>query len=157
MTSRARQVLRDALGHRPDRVVHPGLARLVQRRLHFLHEGVEMHPAFPRGGGVMKEQVHQHRLATTHSAPEVEALLASGRLRLEQPRQQASGRFRPLLQPDPQLLQPQQRRPLRRVGAQQALGHAGVVDRLQVLSHGVPAYSHSRAGLSRSSDCHHQP
>jgi hypothetical protein len=69
---------RDLLRHRFDRIVHAGLARLVQGRLHLLHEGVEMHPPLGLDAGMGEEKVHQHGLAPPDAAPEIKPLLARG-------------------------------------------------------------------------------
>ena len=65
------QILGDLLGHGPDRIVDAGLARLMQSRLHFLHEGVEMDAALGLYRDIGVEEVHQHRLAAPDPAPEV--------------------------------------------------------------------------------------
>jgi hypothetical protein len=71
-------------------------------------------------------------LPAPDAAPEIEALFAH-RLRPPETRQDALALRH--LQLFAQLLQPKQRGALNGVGAQHAFGHAGVVDRLQMLTH----------------------
>ena len=57
--------------HRAHRILLAAFAHLLQRVLDFLHELVEMHPALLRQRCRLKDQVHQHRLATPDTAPQV--------------------------------------------------------------------------------------
>jgi hypothetical protein len=104
----------------------------VQGGLNLLHEGVEMDPPLGLDPGMGEEQVHQHGLPPPDAAPEIKPLLPH-RLGPPEPRQEPLALRR--LQLLPQFFQPQERRALHGVGAQHALGHAGVVDRLQMLTH----------------------
>jgi hypothetical protein len=130
----SRRIRGDLFRHRFDRVVHAGLARLVQGGLNLLHEGVEMHAALGLDADMGEEQVHQHGLAPPNAAPEIQTLLSRG-FRPAEARQQALALRR--LQLFAQLLQPEERGALHGIGAQHPLGHAGVIDRLQMLTHGA--------------------
>ncbi len=126
---------RDFLGDRPDRIVDPGLARGMQRRLHLLHEGVEMHPALGLDPDIVVKEVHQHRLAASDAAPEIEALHRLGRL-AEYPVEKSLlpvARFFQLLA---DALQVRQHGALRRVLTEVALMRHPVVDFGQGLGHG---------------------
>jgi hypothetical protein len=59
----------DPFRDRLDRVVHAGLARLVQGGLNLLHEGVEMHAPLGLDADMGEEQVHQHGLARARPRP----------------------------------------------------------------------------------------
>ena len=69
--------------HRRNGVVDFRLPDIVQRRMDLLHEVEKMDPPLAVRAGEFKKQVHQHRLAATDLAPNVEsffgALLASSK------------------------------------------------------------------------------
>ena len=63
----------DGLGHGAHDVLVAAGAGLVQTGLHLLHELVEMDAALLGKGSRLHHQVHQHRLAATDAAPQVDA------------------------------------------------------------------------------------
>ncbi len=96
-----RSLAREIGGDRGDRVLaghRADLARLppfVQPRVDVGHESVEMRPALPRDLDRAEEQVHQHGLAATDRAVNVETARRLGRLRAEQPENGARASSRP--------------------------------------------------------------
>ena len=68
---------RDVRSHRLHGMARPVLPRAPDRRVDFLHEGVEVHPPPFRLGCGFVEEIHQHRLAATHAAVKVDAAIAS--------------------------------------------------------------------------------
>ncbi len=98
-----RRLARELGGDRGDRVLarhRADLARLppfVQPGVDVGHEGVEMRAAFLLNLDRAEEQVHQHRLAATDRAVNVETARRLGWLRAEQPREGARLRLGPVV------------------------------------------------------------
>jgi hypothetical protein len=73
----ARQLVGDGRDH--VLVAQARLAPLMQRVMHFQHEGMKMHPPLGLDRGAFEKKIHQHGLAATHGAEKIKAL---GGLRL---------------------------------------------------------------------------
>jgi hypothetical protein len=119
-------VARDVGRDRAQRIGELRPALLVQALLRLEHEGVEMHPPGRDRRGGRDQQVHQHRLAAADRAPEIDPARCRRRRRAageaaEQAHRAAlfDGRHRERVG---ELLQPQRRRRLLRIGAKLTLG-----------------------------------
>ena len=65
------------LRHRGNRIVDLRLTNVVQGRMDLLHEVEKVHPSLALCSREFKEQVHEHRLAATDLAPNVESFLGA--------------------------------------------------------------------------------
>src|SRR5690606_13701852 len=74
-----------------DRIAAFGLARFAEPLVNFQHEGVKVDAALGGKGERLMEQVHQHRLAASDAAPEINA---AGAPRLAKTGKEAGGRDR---------------------------------------------------------------
>ncbi len=72
------QAICNGCGNGRDRIAALALARFAQAGVHFLHESVEVGPAFVGNGQAIVKQVHQHRLAASDAAPQIKP--ARGRI-----------------------------------------------------------------------------
>ena len=93
----------------------------------FLHKGVEMHAALLRNRGVFDEEVHHHRLATPHPAPQIKARRRRDRFG-KQTGEQTDTAVGVGLQPVPQGVKCWQDRMLRGIWPQLSGGDTGVID-----------------------------
>ena len=113
-------------------------------RVHFLHEGMEMHPPLRLDRGGLEEEIHQHRLAASDPAVEVEPrdklLLQPVAPPAEKPGPDPLRRRGVVVrEPHRQELQLLHRQPLRRVGGERAVRHLAPVERHRAFAHpGLP-------------------
>ena len=81
------RLLADGLRHRRDGITLLALARGAQAPVDVEHEGMEMDPALRLHRNMVEGEVHQHRLAAPHPAPEIDPARGLGPAPEQSPKQ----------------------------------------------------------------------